>query len=582
MHKPLSPLVRVAGLLPVLVAGVAVSTAAESEPTPIGAAPFPVAIRVDVAKHLGPMKPVWHFFGYDEPNYTYQENGKKLLSQIAALSSGPAFIRAHNLLTSGDGTPALKWGSTGVYTEDADGHAHYDWKILDRIFDTYHERGLRPLVEIGFMPEALSTHAEPYQHAWTPAHQTNLFTGWSYPPGDWAKWGELVHQWAQHCVDRYGRNEVEQWYWEVWNEPNIGYWHGNVEGYERLYDYAVEGVRRALPTARVGGPHVAGPKTDSAARFLTAFLEHCLHGTNWVTGKMGSPLDFVAFHAKGAPRFVDGHVRMGIASQLMDIDRGFRTVASFPELRDKPVIIGESDPDGCAACSEAYFPQNGYRNGTLYASYTATAFARTYELAAKRGVNLEGAVTWAFEFEQQPWFAGFRALASNGVELPVFNVFRMFGHMGGELVAVESPAAASLETISRQGVRGAPEVNALASLQDRKLCVMVWHYHEDALPGPPAEIDLDLAGLPVQSASARLEHYRIDDDHSNSFAEWKRMGSPENPTPEQCVRLENAAKLTLLTANDKVSVTSGNASLRFSLPRQAVSLVVLNLGNGAD
>ena len=103
------------------------------------------------------MRPVWRFFGHDEPNYTYMKDGKKLLGQLAALSPEPVYIRTHNLLTSGDGTPALKWGSTGVYSEDAEGKPRYDWTILDRIFDTYKERGVRPYVQIGFMPEALST-----------------------------------------------------------------------------------------------------------------------------------------------------------------------------------------------------------------------------------------------------------------------------------------------------------------------------------------------------------------------------------------------------------------------------------------
>ena len=137
------------------------------------------------------MKPVWRFFGHDEPNYTYMTDGMKLLGQLAALSPEPVYIRTHNLLTSGDGTPGLKWGSTGVYSEDADGRPHYDWTILDRIFDTYKERGVRPYVQIGFMPEALSTHPVPYRHRWTPGGKESISTGWAYPPRDYERWAEL-------------------------------------------------------------------------------------------------------------------------------------------------------------------------------------------------------------------------------------------------------------------------------------------------------------------------------------------------------------------------------------------------------
>src|SRR5262249_21509623 len=106
--------------------------------------PIPVAIRIDASNPQGEMRPVWRFFGHDEPNYTYMKDGKKLLGQLASLSPEPVYIRTHNLLTSGDGTPALKWGSTGVYSEDEQGRPRYDWTILDRIFDTYKERGVRP------------------------------------------------------------------------------------------------------------------------------------------------------------------------------------------------------------------------------------------------------------------------------------------------------------------------------------------------------------------------------------------------------------------------------------------------------
>jgi xylan 1,4-beta-xylosidase len=547
---------------------------AQPAPEPAGGS-FPVAIRIDAANARGEMRPVWRFFGYDEPNYTYMPDGKKLLGRLAALSPEPVYIRTHNLLTSGDGTPALKWGSTGVYSEDERGQPRYDWTILDRIFDTYKERGVRPYVQIGFMPEALSTHPVPYQHRWTPGGRESISTGWAYPPKDYARWAELVHQWVKHSVERYGQSEVESWYWEVWNEPNIFYWRGTPEEYQRLYDYAADAVKRALPTARVGGPHVAGTKSPGATRFLRDFIEHCLHGKNHATGRQGSPLDFVAFHAKGAPRFVGGHVQTGIASQLQDIDRGFGVVAGYPELKGKPVIIGESDPDGCAACPSTVYPQNGYRNGTLYASYTAASFARKYALAEKHGVNFEGAVTWAFEFEGRPYFAGFRVLSTNGVPLPVLNVFRMFGLMRGKRLAVESDEEVGLETIRRDGVRGKPDVSALASLRDGKLCVLVWHHHDDDVPGPAADVELSLSGLPAGDGPVLLEHFRIDRDHSNAFEAWKRMGSPQKPTPEQYVELQRASDLALLGSPEWLKPQGGKLRLRFVLPRQAVSLPVL-------
>ncbi len=533
-----------------------------------------VAIRIDAGAPRGPMSPIWAWFGYDEPNYTYMKDGRELLSELAALSPGPVYVRVHNLLTSGDGTPALKWGSTNAYTEDASGRPRYDWTIVDRILDTYIERKMKPFVQIGFMPEALSSKPVPYKHEWAPGLPYNrIYTGWAYPPKDYDKWRELVYQFGRHVLRRYGQREVDTWVWEVWNEPDIGYWQGTPIEFQKLYDYAADGLRRALPKAAIGGPEVTGPNGQRTQQILRDFLEHCLRGTNFATGKVGSPLDYITFHAKGSPQVVDGHVRMGIGNQLRAIDNGFRIVRSFPELKDTPIILGESDPEGCAACSVATNPENAYRNGTMYSSYTAAQIARTYELADRHQVNLRGSVTWAFEFENQPYFAGFRDLATNGLDKPVLNVFRMLGQMSGTRLAVESSSAATLDAIRDGGVRERPDVNALAAKTDRSVAVLVWNYHDDDLGAPAAGIDLTIDGAP--SGDATLTHTRVDQDHSNSYEAWKSMGSPHAPTPAQYAQLEKAGKLQPLRPPERVRVQNGTLRLSLSLPRQGVSLLRL-------
>jgi len=530
---------------------------------------FPVAITVNASAGQGDLKAIWRFFGADEPNYAYMKNGAKLVAELGALSRKQVYFRAHNLLTSGDGTPALKWGSTGAYSENAAGQPIYNWTIVDRIFDTYLQRGVRPYVEIGFMPKEISTKPEPYQHHWNPKLGYNeIYTGWAYPPKDYARWAELVFQWAKHCADKYGRAEVDTWFWEVWNESNIGYWKGTPEEFRKLHDYAIDAVRRAIPTAKVGGPDSAG----SGGKFTRDFLEHCLRGTNYATGKIGTPIDFISFHAKGAPINTNGHVRMGIAAQLRTIDDGFKMIAGFPELKSKPIVIGESDPEGCAACQG---PALAYRNGTVYSSYTAAIFPRKLDLAAKYGVNLEGALTWAFEFEDQPYFAGFRSLASNGIDKPVLDVFRMFSKMSGQRLSVQSDGALPLEEITRNGVRARPDVSAFASRDRNKISILIWHYHDDDLPGPAAEISLTLTGLPQNITTAKLEHFRIDQNHGNAFAEWQRLGSPQSPTPEQYTRLEKSGQLTELEPARTLKISAPQIKLTLHLPRQAVSLLQL-------
>ena len=191
-------------------------------------ATFPVTITVHADQVIGDLHPIWRFFGCDEPNYAEAPNGRKLVAELGQLRPSEVYFRTHNLLTTGDGEPAFKWGSTNAYTEDADGSPVYDWTILDDIFDAYYSNGVRPYVEIGFMPEAMSTHPEPYRHHWKPGDPyKDIYTGWAYPPKDYAKWGELAYQWANHCVERYGARRGRAWYWEVWNEPNSGYWKGD-------------------------------------------------------------------------------------------------------------------------------------------------------------------------------------------------------------------------------------------------------------------------------------------------------------------------------------------------------------------
>jgi xylan 1,4-beta-xylosidase len=532
----------------------------------------PVVINVDITQQKAPLKPIWAWFGYDEPNYTYMKDGKKLLTEIAALSPVPVYVRVHNLMNTGDGTAALKWGSTNMYTEDKDGKPIYNWTIVDKIFDTYIERGMKPIAQIGFMPAALSEKPVPYQHAWAPGKPyQEIMTGWAYPPKDYNKWADLISAWVTHSVERYGKAEVESWYWELWNEADGHYLIAadTEQTYFKMYDYAAFAVKRALPTARMGGPHTA-----QGRKFFRDFIEHALRGKNFVTGEIGSPLDFVAFHAKGQPKVVDGRVQMSMSRHFHNISDGFASVAAFPELKNIPIIIGESDPEGCAACGMQTNPENAYRNGTLYASYTAASIAREYDLVEEYGVNLLGAVNWSFEFEDQPWFAGYRDLATNGVNKPVLNVFKMFGMMQGNRVAVSGDLVYNAQTIRSDSVRGPrTDINALATADKKSVSVLLWNYHDDDIVDEGSPVELTIKG--IDAKEVKLTHYRIDTEHSNSYTAWKKMGSPQQPTAEQIAALEKASELVILPSPKKVKVKNHEAKIKMQLPRQAVSFVKL-------
>jgi xylan 1,4-beta-xylosidase len=530
-------------------------------------------VCVDLSAPQGTFTPVYRWFGYDESNYTTTANGRALLDELHALSPAPVYIRAHFLLTSGNGKPELKWSSSNVYSEDAKGNAIYDWTILDGIFDAYAAAHVRPMVELGFMPKALSTHPDPYHIPW-PAKPGEV-EGWSFPPRDFARWGELVFRVAQHLAYRYGMAEVSTWYWEVWNEPDIFYWHGSEEEYFKLYDYAAAGVRRAIPTARVGGPATTGPLPGShSAQFLEAFLKHCAMDKSSAGGGR-VPLDFISFHVKGKPAVVDGHAQMGLDREFENAETGFAIIRKSAPFAHLPVILSEADPEGCAACAAQQHPENAYRNGSQYPAYTAAAMKGLLDLAARDRVNLIGFLTWAFEFENQPTFAGFRTLATNGIDKPELNFFRMAGLLDAERVAATSTGAVAAESIVQAGVRAQPDVDVLATRGSAGAVVMLWNYHDDSEARTGADAQVTIRGIAPDVKDVLVEPFRIDDDHSNAFTAWERMGSPQQPTTEQMAQLKSAGRLELADSPEWMRPANGQLRLDVHLPPQSVALLRL-------
>jgi xylan 1,4-beta-xylosidase len=387
---------------------------------------------------------------------------------------------------------------------------------------------------------------------------------------------------VHHLRQRYGDAEVNTWLWEVWNEPDIEYWKGTHEEFFKLYDYSADAVLRAAPGAKIGGPEATGI-SDRSAPFLTEFLDHCDTGRNYATGKQGAPLGFISFHPKGSPKWMGDHVQMGISAQLKAAERGFKIVAASAKWRNTPIILSEWDPDSCGACSPQRDPRYGYRNLALYAVYTAEALDQTLALAERDHVKLQGIVTWAFEFEDQPYFAGFRELATNGLDKPVLNAFRMLGMMGNQRVEAISSGAMATEQVLSEGVRAQPEINALATRKAREIEVLVWNYHDDDLPADaavidpalidPALIELTISGLPEGLTRGSQELLRIDSTHGNAFTAWKKLGSPQPPTADQYAQLESAGQLQRLDSPKSTRIDHGTAHLKFSLPRQGLSLL---------
>ena len=525
------------------------------------------------------------------------------MQKLGELGDGNTFFRTHNLLTTGDssqglvGVPGLKFGSTNAYTEDANGNPIYNWTIVDQILDSYLENDVRPYLQVGFMPEALATNPDPYFFEFNPSSgPSTIYTGWSHTPTSYEKWEELTYQWTSHNVDRYGEDEVNKWWFEIWNEPNIAYWNGTREEFYQLHDHAVNGVKRAAPSARVGGAEVAGGIGDD--NWLGDFFDHCLNGTNYATGETGTPLDFMSFHAKGAPTYINNtdaqYIQMNVSTQLDQIDKAFALIAQYPELKDKPIVLGEYDPDGCAACTSAAYE---YRNSPFYSAYTAASFIRALDLAVTNGVNLRGILTWAFEYEptksnpnETVLYDGYRVLSTQGLDKAVLNVHRMLSMMsGGERIKATSDAQIPMDVVLSQGIRNESDVGAFASMGEdgKTVYVFIWHYHDQELDWPDADISLCVSNLPScitdngagGGSGIDVAEYRLDDTHGSAFTTWQGMGSPQPPSEDQYKQLEQAAALNASTPGDVWVDDNGDLKVNMQLAIRGSSLLVITAKN---
>jgi xylan 1,4-beta-xylosidase len=198
-----------------------------------------------------------------------------------------------------------------------------------------------------------------------------------------------------------------------------------------------------------------------------------------------------------------------------------------------------------------------------------------FDLEDRHAVNLISMLSWSFEFEGKDYFEGFRSLATNGVDKPVLNVFRMFGMMSGDRVRTESTGAIPLETLVSTGVRLQPDIDAFATIAGKGADVLLWNYHDVNQPAPAVPTTVTISGIPASLTRVLLQHYRIDDTHSNAYTAWQGMGSPQHPTAEQYAELQSDGQLQLLTSPVWLDVVNGQVTISTELPRQGISLLRL-------
>jgi xylan 1,4-beta-xylosidase len=416
---------------------------------------------------------------------------------------------------------AILHDEVGLYDEDASGNPVYNFSYIDQIYDGLLAAGVRPFVEVSFMPRKLAAQ-EILQPFW--------YKPVVAPPKDWNKWGDLVSHFAQHLVDRYGVEEVSQWYFEIWNEPNLDFWAGDPkeQTYYQLYDVAARAIKAVSPRLRVGGPATA------QAAWVDRFIRHC--SENHV------PVDFVSTHVYGNDSAKDVFGTDETIPRTRMVCRAVRKVhdqvaeSAFPRL---PLIWSEYNA--------SYKNEPDVTDAPFMAPWIADTIRQCDGL-----VDILSYWTFSDVFEEQgvvkqPFYGGYGLIAEDGLPKPAFNAFKVLHHLGTERLANDSPSA----IVTRR--------------PDGRLAIAVWNLYPPEEAGVPKTVRLVFKDA---AAAQTVRVTRVDSTHGSVLPAFRAMGSPSNPTQAQITQLRRASQLP---APRQQSVVQGQLTL--VLPPQSLALV---------
>lgn len=461
-----------------------------------------------------PSTPFPHFweniFGSGRANLVLRADYQKDLRTVRRVTDFQ-YVRFHAILDD----------ENGVYSEDAQGLPVYNWSYVDHIYDALLANGIRPYVEISFMPKALAAHLD-YQAFW--------YRPIVSPPADYAKWDALVTAFAQHLIARYGIDEVAKWYFEVWNEPNIGFWSGKPaqKTYFELYDHTARALKAVSQRIRVGGPATA------QAAWVGDMIAHALQDH--------VPLDFVSSHVYGNDSAADVfHEKRDIAPHQM-------VCAAVSKVHDE--ILRSQRPKIPFILSEfnaSYSNQPEVTDSIYMGPWIADTISKC-----------DGKVTamsyWSFSdvFEEQgvvktPFYGGFGLVAEDGIPKPSYDAFMLLHELGDRRL----PAPANEAIVTRRA--------------DGTLAIAAWNLVEPDSAGSDKTVTFDFRGV---SGGAWAQISRVDAAHGDVLDAWKKMGSPKYPTREQIVALRNAAKIG---APENVELK--DARLTLVLPPKGLALI---------
>lgn len=444
-------------------------------------------ITVDANAATTPLPHFWEqMFGSGRANLAMRDNYRKDMRTVKAVTDF-RYVRFHGILDD----------DNDVYSEDAQGNPVYNFSYVDHIYDGLLAEGVRPYVEISFMPKALASRMD---------HQAFWYHPVVAPPKSYAKWDALITAFAKHLVDRYGIDEVSQWYFEVWNEPNLDFWGGvpKEQTYFELYDHTARALKAVNPRIRVGGPATA------QAAWVGDMIKHAEQDH--------VPLDFVSSHAYGNDTAENIFKGPEAASAPKSIPPYEMVCAAIGKVHQE--ILHSARPHIPLIWSEfnaAYDNQQKVTDSIYMGPWLANTIRECDGKAKMMSY-------WTFSdvFEEQgvvktPFYGGFGLIAEDDIPKPSFNAFAMLHQLGDKRIAE-------------------PEDDVLATKrEDGKLAIAVWNLVEPDATGSDKTITLDLKGV---APNAQVTIMRSDAHHGDTLAAWKAMGSPRYPTREQIDELK--------------------------------------------
>jgi xylan 1,4-beta-xylosidase len=520
-----------------------------SMPSSLGQDEAGVGIQVDARRGLGDLEPFWASQIIHPTERLMTDEGAEFLRLLAAAGAARQFVRIYNQ------------PEEAIRVAD-DGSISYDWGQFDKMADMILATGNKLMVVFFGMPRELAAHPEAEKRR--PNGATVCFSA----PKDYRQWEAMCGDFTRHVIAKYGRDEVRQWTFRCWNEPNLPtFWHrADMPAYLKLYDHFAKGVKEVCTEIRIGGPGLASTSTYLDPKFYRMFLDHVANGRNHATGGIGSPIDFISVHTYGGSGAAGGPGRMfpDVAYLLEQQERYADMRDEHPQLKDLPIHVEEWGETASGNIGVAQKPTADVRNSEYGAAFLGTWVAHHIRMRQERDRKIKNFTFCAsgYEAPRPHDFMGYRTLETkNGFHKPILNAYKLLNRLAPELVScVTSPADGP--------------ISAFAARDGKRITVLATHYRHDKIhsEGDPMPVKLEITPHWPPGTAATLKQWRIDREHSNAYTVFRESGSPKDPTPEQIATVKNRMELELLEPGRPVDAGMP-ISLSLQLPTNSMTMI---------